>query len=209
MEAPVRFALSACLTAGIVGWLGPIDAGAQGTVTLPTAVPPNVAPGTTFAQPTVVTPGTVVAPGSAVAPGTLVAPGQFYAPGSVVVPATPCPPGATCAPSGITTWDPYAMPQATIIQENPCPPCPQPMLTPCAPKTYRFGIFGEYLFWRAGDSTTTDYAVPINGGIVPPPEPTIPVGPIATLNMDYESGFRIGGWWQRTCESQVAVTYTL
>ncbi len=82
------------------------------------------------------------------------------------------------------------------------------MFAPCAPRTYRFGVFGEYLYLRAGDSTTTDYAVPINGAIVPPAEPTLPVGPIATLNPDFQSGFRFGGWWQRTCESQIVVTYT-
>jgi hypothetical protein len=138
---------------------------------------------------------------------------MVYSPGAVMMPGTTVMPGATCAPGapcattpGITTWDPYTSTQPAIVSGVPCP---QPaMLTPCAPRTYRFGVFGEYLYWRAGDSTTTDYAVPINGAIVPPAEPTLPVGPIATLNPEYESGFRVGGWWQRTCESQIAASYT-
>jgi hypothetical protein len=212
MEAPVRFALSACLAVAVVGWLGLMEASGQATVTLPTAMPPSGAPcpcgpgsGCQCQQ------GAAYAPGMVYQPGMMYAPGTAMPPGAVVMPGAPgaaCAPGTPCAPvtSDITTWDPYSASQGTVVSGVPCP---QPaMMMPCAPRTYRFGIFGEYLFLRAGESTTIDYAVPINGAIVPPVEPTLPVGPIATLNQDYESGFRVGGWWQRTCESQIAFSYT-
>lgn len=158
---------------------------AQGVVTLPSAVPASgaVAP---------CTPGT---PGCATAPATGYVPGMEFTPGMVNSP--------------ITTWDPYAAPQPgfmPMVTGQPgvyCGDC-----APAAPRTLRFGVFGEYLYLRPGDSATTDFAVPINGGIVPPDEPIIPVGPISTINPDFDSGFRAGFWWQRTCESQLGATYT-
>lgn len=86
-----------------------------------------------------------------------------------------------------------------------CEPCDSDSGT-FAPS--RFSFFGEFLYLRAANSTTIDYAVPINGAIVPPLEPTLPVGPIATLNPDVESGVRVGGWLRMTCDSQLGVAYT-
>jgi hypothetical protein len=95
-----------------------------------------------------------------------------------------------------------------VLPVLPGQPCATPCLTPAAPQTFRFGVFGEYLYLRPGNSTTIDYAIPVNSAVVPPLEPFIPIGPLATINPEYDSGFRVGGWWQRTCESQLALAYT-
>lgn len=169
-----------------LGWLLlAVPALAQGVVTLPSAVAPSG----------------VVAP---CAPGT---PGCASAPAAGYVPGMEFTPGVVSSP--ITTWDPYAAQQPgfmSTITGQPGVNCGE--CAPAAPRTLRFGVFGEYLYLRPGNSATTDFAAPINGGIVPPDEPIIPVGPISTVNPDFDSGFRAGFWWQRTCESQLGATYT-
>src|SRR5436190_259803 len=47
-----------------------------------------------------------------------------------------------------------------------------------APWVHRSGVFGEALFLRARNAEVA-YAVPVNGAIVPPPNPPIQVGPVA------------------------------
>ena len=189
----MRFAhILSAANLGWVGWLWlatPILA--QGVVTLPTAMPSS---GTGVPC----TPGT---PGCSTAPVTGYAPNMGYAPGMEILPEM--------VNSPTTTWDPYSAAQPGFmpgITGQPGVYCGE-----CAPvqqRTLRFGVFGEYLYWRPGNSATTDFAVPINGGIVPPDESTIPVGPISTLNPEFDNGFRAGFWWARTSESQLGATYT-
>ncbi len=195
----MRNARLICALAGFVIWLGSaIPAAAQGVVAMPQAMVPAGAPGCQCG-----TPGCQCQSGA-----NVYSPGNVYAPGNMYSPVI----GDPSMTTGVTTWDPYTQPQTgmfpammgsqpTMFQGQCAPPC-------APPRTLRFGVFAEYLYWRAGDSTTTDFAVPINGGIVPPDEPVIPVGPIATLNPDFDHGYRAGLWWQRTCETQIGASYT-
>ncbi len=72
---------------------------------------------------------------------------------------------------------------------------------------HRTGVFGEYLLLRPRDAEVA-FAVPFNGAIFPPPNNPIQVGPVALVDPDYSSGFRVGGTWAwDQCTSLVA-TYT-
>ena len=52
------------------------------------------------------------------------------------------------------------------------------------------------------------YAVPIDGAIVPPPDNPIQVGPVAMVDPDYSSGFRVGGSWALDQCTSIVATYT-
>ncbi len=53
-------------------------------------------------------------------------------------------------------------------------------------------IYGDYLYLRPRNAGV-EYAVPINSSISPPGSVPIQVGRTATLNPQFESGFRVGG----------------
>jgi hypothetical protein len=79
----------------------------------------------------------------------------------------------------------------------------------CCPPfwAHRTGVFGEYLLLRPRDAEVA-FAVPYNGPIVPPPSNPLQVGPVALVDPDYSSGFRVGGSWAwDECTSLVA-TYS-
>ncbi len=78
----------------------------------------------------------------------------------------------------------------------------------CSPVwAHRSGIFGEIMLLRAR-GVEVAYAVPINGGIVPPPAVPVQVGPTAVADPDYSAGFRIGGTYALDDCSSVSLTYT-
>jgi len=60
------------------------------------------------------------------------------------------------------------------------------------PWAHRTSIFAEALYWRVRDAEVA-YAVPIDGGIVPPPAAPVQIGPVALTDPDYEPAFRMGG----------------
>lgn len=75
------------------------------------------------------------------------------------------------------------------------------------PWAHRTSIFAEALYWRVRDAEVA-YAVPIDGGIFPPPAAPVQVGPVALTDPDYEPAFRVGGsFCLDECTSLVG-TYT-
>jgi hypothetical protein len=79
----------------------------------------------------------------------------------------------------------------------------------CCPPVWahRSGIFGEVMLLRAR-GVDVAYAVPINGGIVPPPVSPIQLGATAVADPDYSAGFRIGGGYALDDCNSVSLTYT-
>ena len=74
----------------------------------------------------------------------------------------------------------------------------------CVP---RVRLFGDFLYLRPRNAEVP-YAVPFNGPITPPPAIPVQVGRIATVDPDYEPGFRVG---MERCLSEcssIGVTYT-
>ncbi|MCH2115108.1 MAG: Lpg1974 family pore-forming outer membrane protein [Pirellulales bacterium] len=55
--------------------------------------------------------------------------------------------------------------------------------SPCCAPAPKYRMFADYLLWQPR-STEVAYAVPLSNGV--------PVGPTATADVDYESGFRVG-----------------
>ena len=69
-------------------------------------------------------------------------------------------------------------------------------------------FFGEYLYIRPGKDKVS-YAVPINGGIVPPAgAPPVQVGPEAVVDCNFKSGFRTGFSRALNSCADLGVTYT-
>jgi hypothetical protein len=117
---------------------------------------------------------------------------------------------------GGPTFDPYAVyqqPSGEIIPGPVLPPTSPPVVIeqplPVIPAGYpvRFVVFGEYLYMRGSDAAMTSYAVPVNN-LVPPPVPPLPMGPIATIEHDFRSGFRAGFDWVWNDYSRWVATYT-
>ena len=78
----------------------------------------------------------------------------------------------------------------------------------CTPRwAHRSGVFGEFLYWRPRDAEVT-YAVPIDGGIIPPGTPPIQVGQTATADPDFAGGFRVGFTYALSDCSSLTATYT-
>jgi len=70
---------------------------------------------------------------------------------------------------------------------------------------YRYRIFGDYMYLRARDAEVA-FAVEANSGVGPPP---VQVSPIAVLDQDPSSGFRVGfGVCLDEC-SELVASYTL
>lgn len=108
----------------------------------------------------------------------------------------PCPqegmwnaPPANCAPCG-----PVAQPVYT----------PQPVQRQLAPLSWR--VFGDFIYWRPSDSIS--YALPVNGPVVPPPTPPIPIGPVGAVDPQYDPGFRVGFGKAMDHCSEISATYT-
>jgi hypothetical protein len=77
---------------------------------------------------------------------------------------------------------------------------------PCCRKlTWQF--FGEYLYLRPRNAEVP-FAVPINGPIVPPPTAPVETGPVALLDPDYHSGYRVGFGRYLDCWTSVGGAYT-
>ena len=60
------------------------------------------------------------------------------------------------------------------------------------PRQNRYRAFIEYLYLQAGDVAVTGYAIPVNGAVIPPPEPRVPMGATAMVDPSYQSGARLG-----------------
>ncbi len=78
----------------------------------------------------------------------------------------------------------------------------------CCPARCERGIqiYGDLLYLRPRNDGL-EYAVPINGPITPGSVP-IQVGRTASLNPQFEPGFRVGGGIDFDCCSNLSVTYT-
>jgi len=106
---------------------------------------------------------------------------------------------ALTAPS--LNFDPYNCATPVV----PTQPAPAPACYSEGP-AYRFRIFGEYLWLQPGEAATTSFALPINGAIVPPPDPPIPVGPLAMTDPDFAGAYRLGFGFQTGPQSDWAVS---
>jgi hypothetical protein len=84
-------------------------------------------------------------------------------------------------------YDPYrSFVDAPPSYLGPCyPACPMP-------RRNRFRAFIEYLHLHPGNIAATSYAVPVNGAVIPPPEPRVPVGATAIVDPVYQPGVRLG-----------------
>lgn len=71
----------------------------------------------------------------------------------------------------------------------------------------RFVLFGEYLYLRASDAAMTNYAVPVNGLVAPPPTPA-PMGAVASVEQGFSSGYRLGFDWVWNDYSRWVASYT-
>ncbi len=120
----------------------------------------------------------------------------YQQPGAPVVPGPPLPPSQTPIIPSQTT----VIPQTTVIQ--------QPL--PVYPATYpvRFVLSGEFLYLRPSDASMTNYAVPVNGGVIPPPTPPVPMGAVAATELGFDPGFRVGLDWVWNDYSRWVLTYT-
>lgn len=75
----------------------------------------------------------------------------------------------------------------------------------CPGWCHRINVFGEFLYLRPRNAEIA-YAVPINGNLAPGGQ--VQIGPVATLDPDYEPAFRGGvGFTLNECSAVVA-TYT-
>ncbi len=72
----------------------------------------------------------------------------------------------------------------------------------------RLVLFGEFLYLRASDAAMTNYAVPVNGPVVPPPTPGVPMGPVAFVEQGFEPGYRVGFDWVWNDYSRWVAAYT-
>jgi hypothetical protein len=66
-------------------------------------------------------------------------------------------------------------------------------MTACPPvRQNRYRAFLEYLYLQPGSAARTGYALPINGAVLPPPTPPVPLGQTAIVDPPYQSGVRLG-----------------
>lgn len=102
-------------------------------------------------------------------------------------------------------WDPYrpsclpSEPLPAVFPPGSPPPvvfppsqCVEQILALPPPRAYFVRGFGEFLFLQPRSAADVIYAVPVNGAIVPPPTPPVPVGPAAAVDPSYQPGFRVG-----------------
>lgn len=114
----------------------------------------------------------------------------------------------------LPSFDPYGNVQPDVVIPGAIAPPPSEIIVqetlPVYPAAIpvRFVWFGEFLYLRASDAATTNYAVPVNGGVVPPPTPAVPMGPLAFTEHSWKPGFRAGFEWVWNDYSRWVVTYT-
>ncbi len=120
-------------------------------------------------------------------------------------------PGQMCGPEGCGPQycDPNMCPPG-MMQPYAGPmvgPCPQDDCQPqcsCGPPAPRFTVFADYLFLQPTDADVT-HAQQQNGigGAG-----TVPFGDIGTIDMDFDSGIRLGGAYHCGPCSSVLLSYT-
>lgn len=81
-----------------------------------------------------------------------------------------------------------------MLATQPCFPCAPTM--PCCPPPvcpdYNWQVFGDFL-WLNARNAEVNYAIPINGAIVPPDGVApVQVGPAAIVDPGRDGGFRVG-----------------
>ena len=65
--------------------------------------------------------------------------------------------------------------------------------TSCPPiRRNRYRAFLEYLYLQPGSVARTGYAMPVDGPVLPPDTPPVPMGPTAFVDPGYSSGLRLG-----------------
>jgi hypothetical protein len=65
--------------------------------------------------------------------------------------------------------------------------------TSCPPiRRNRYRGFLEYLYLQPGSVARTGYAMPVDGPVLPPDTPPVPIGTTAFVDPGYSSGFRLG-----------------
>jgi hypothetical protein len=98
--------------------------------------------------------------------------------------------------------DPEQQPRAEACDAacDAAPVCCPPL---CGPSMQ---FYGDLLYLRPRNAGL-EYAVPINGPITPNAVP-IQVGRTASLNPQYQTGFRVGGGFDFDCYSNLSATFT-
>lgn len=101
-------------------------------------------------------------------------------------------------------WDPYGN------SATSCPPAvpiaPAAPIIP-VPPTDHWHLFGEFLYLQLNDAATVSYALPFDG-VFPPMPPPVPTGPVATVDPDFDIGFRAGGGYAWTAATELTGMYT-
>jgi len=108
-------------------------------------------------------------------------------------------PGATQFPLG-AALPAFGSPPGLILN--------QPLLVTPVSTPVRFVVSGEFIFLRASDAAMTSFAVPVNGAIIPPPTPAVPMGPVSAVDLGFEPGFKVGLDWVWNDYSRWVVGYT-
>jgi hypothetical protein len=110
------------------------------------------------------------------------------------------------------SFDPYAAQPGGVIPGPALPPgsptFQQELPVFLAGFPVRFVLFGEFLYLRGSDAAMTSYAVPVNGAVVPPPIPAVPMGPVAHIEQGFQPGFRVGSEWVWNDYSRWVASYT-
>ncbi len=128
---------------------------------------------------------------------------QFYAPPSNFDPYASQQVPNTAPPSQYQ----YGTPSPTF-ENPPALILNQPLLVAPAITPVRFVVSGEFIYLRASDAAMTSFAVPVNGAIVPPPTPAVPLGAVAAVDLNFEPGFKVGLDWVWNDYSRWVVGYT-
>lgn len=136
------------------------------------------------------------------------------------------PPVGTYDPSNVppstSTFDPYAtQPPIVGVQPpavelgTPLVPLETEPILAIPPLTYVpqvptnwWEIYGDFMYLRPSSSAAVDFAVPINGAIVPPPTPPVPVGPVVAVDPRYNAGFRFGFSYHTSHVTQWGASYS-
>jgi hypothetical protein len=78
----------------------------------------------------------------------------------------------------------------------------------CPGWCHRINIFGEFLYLRARNAEIA-YAVPVDGGLPPAGfGGTLQVGPVATLDPDWEPAYRVGAGFTLNETTAIVASYT-
>ena len=139
---------------------------------------------------------------------------QAQVPGSRELPPAPPPANA----SGVGDTGQPATEQPLPATEQPFPwfngemplravePNPASAGRTC-PWAHRCSLYGEFLYVRPRNAEVA-YAVPIDGGIVPPPIVPVQAGPVANTDPAYGPAFRVGFWWALDESTSLGASYT-